>query len=618
MARVFQTGLEQSPICGDLSRLILSAPWLFAQILRIQQDEKPMPPFSKGELHMKLLLNLLVAILLTCLCAWPQASTGTVSGTVYDQSGAVIPNAQVVLISTGTNVSIPSRTNEAGRYYIPGITPGAYKISVEFPGMKKYEGALTVQVQQSIVIDPILTPGDTTAVIDVTDITPMVSADSATVGHVLERERVEQLPIGRRDLKVLLAVMPEIENVRAFGAPEGSMEFVLDGAPTINRRWGNHATMQGMLDSIQEFKVETNASSAKYSRPATVVMSTKSGTNQFHGSAFETHRNSGFGVARKREQSNAKPPQLIRNEFGLSAGGPVYLPKVYDGKNRTFWFVGWEATRTVQGTTQNFGVPTMAMRQGDFSGLKLSDGTTPVLYDPWTTGSKENNYDRMPFNDGGVFNKIPISRLSPLAKYLYSITPEPTTADNPLVASNWYGEFRNRSRGYNLSTRIDHHFSERDRVYVRYSQNNSNSRSPFSSMTMLNDATGWTRGAVPTKTLSANYVRTISPTFFNELNVSGYYNKYYNEPPVIAPPSGSTWQEYLGLPNPFNSQYFPMLQSLGIGSYSFRNNAPQNYRAAYVVIEDNATKLLGKHELQFGFRYRYNQSNQFPQQWQVS
>ncbi len=98
-------------------------------------------------------------------------------------------------------------------------------------------------------------------------------------------------------------------------------------------------------------------------------------------------------------------------------------------------------------------------------------------------------------------------------------------------------------------------------------------------------------------------------------NVSGYYNKYYNEPPVIAPPSGATWQEYLGLPNPFNSQYFPMLQSLGIGSYSFRNNAPQNYRAAYVVMEDNATKLFGKHELQFGFHYRYNQSNQFPQQW---
>jgi len=547
-----------------------------------------------------------------CLAA---GQHGHLSGTVRDQSGAVIPNAPVLLTNTGTNVSIPGRTNEAGRYYFPGVIPGSYKLSVEFPGMRKYEAALTVQVQQSVVIDPVLVPGETTTTIEVTDVTPVVTVDNATVAHVLERERVEQLPINGRGLKILLGTLPEIENVRAFGAPEGSMEFVLDGAPSINRRWGNHATMQGMLDSIQEFKVETNASSAKYSRPVTLVMSTKSGTNEFHGTAFETHRNSAFGVARRREQYFDKPPQLIRNEYGLSGGGPVYLPKIYDGRNRTFWFVAWEGARLVQGTNQNFGVPTMAMRQGDFSDLVLSDGTRPVLYDPWSTGTKEENYARVPFSDGGVLNKIPLSRLSPVAKYLFSITPEPTTADNPLVRSNWYGIFKSTSASYNLSMRFDHHFSERDQVYVRWSQNNSNSRTPFSYQTMLNDATGWSYGSAPTKTLSFNYVRTISPTFFNELNVSGYYNKYFNEPPVIAPPSGSTWQEYLGLPNPFNSQYFPMFQSLGISNYAFRNNAPQNYRAAYIVLEDNATKLVGKHELQFGFHVRYNQSNQLPQQW---
>jgi hypothetical protein len=205
--------------------------------------------------------------------------------------------------------------------------------------------------------------------------------------------------------------------------------------------------------------------------------------------------------------------------------------------------------------------------------------------------------------------------MSPLAKYLYSVTPAPTTADNPLVASNWFGVFKQWSKGANFSTRVDHRFSDLDNIYVRYSQSISRGRSPFGTLVALNDATGWTRSDVPTKTLSANYVRTLTPTFFNELNVSGYYNEYYNEPPVIVPPSGSTWQEYLGLPNPFNSTYFPMLQSTGVGSYTFRNNAPQNYHAAHVVVEDNATKLLEKHQLEFGFHYRYNQSNQFPQQW---
>lgn len=314
--------------------------------------------------------------------------------------------------------------------------------------------------------------------------------------------------------------------------------------------------------TFQEFRVETNASSARYSRPATVVMSTKSGTNSFHGTAFETHRNSGFGVARKREQDNSRPAKLIRNEFGVSAGGPVMMPG-YDGRNRTFWFAAWEASRTIQETNQAYRVPTMAMREGDFSALRLSDGTTPVLYDPWSTGTKEDNYRRLPFSDGGVMNKIPANRLSPLAKYLFSITPAPTTAANPVVADNWYGVFKAPSRSFNVSTRIDHRFSD----------------------------------------------------FFNELNVSGYYNTYDSRPPVMAPPSGATWQEYLGLPNPFGSSYFPMLESLGLGSYAFRNNAPQIYRAAYLVVDDNATRLVGKHELQFGWHYRYNQSNQFPQQW---
>jgi hypothetical protein len=145
---------------------------------------------------------------LTGICAWPQASTGTVSGTVRDQSGAVIPNAPVVITNAGTNVGIPGRTNEAGRYFFPGITPGSYRIAVEFPGMKKYEGSFTVQVQQSVVIDPVLTPGETSTTVEVTDVTPVVTVDNAAVGHVLERQRVEQLPINGRGLKTLLGTLP--------------------------------------------------------------------------------------------------------------------------------------------------------------------------------------------------------------------------------------------------------------------------------------------------------------------------------------------------------------------------------------------------------------------------
>jgi len=131
--------------------------------------------------------------------------------------------------------------------------------------------------------------------------------------------------------------------------------------------------------------VETNVSSAKLPRPTTVIMSTKGGTNQVHGSAFETHRNNGIGKARTRTDFYEKPPPLIRNEYGVSAGAPVYLPGVYNGKNRTFWFFAFEGHRNVQAVTKGYSLPTQAMRNGDFRGLVDSQGRLRKIYDPWTT-----------------------------------------------------------------------------------------------------------------------------------------------------------------------------------------------------------------------------------------
>lgn len=211
---------------------------------------------------MKSILISLTVLVLVATCAWPQASTGRVSGTVYDPTGAVIPDAPVVVTNVATNVSIPARTNEAGRFFIPGITPGSYRLSVEFSGMKKYEGTFTVQVQQSVVIDPVLVPGDTTTQVEVRAMVPMITVDSPVVGQTLERERIEQLPVNGRGLKTLLAVIPEMDDMRAFGAPEGATEFVLDGAATVVQRWSNHSTLSGMLDTIQELRLDSNATSS--------------------------------------------------------------------------------------------------------------------------------------------------------------------------------------------------------------------------------------------------------------------------------------------------------------------------------------------------------------------
>ncbi len=327
-----------------------------------------------------LLLGLLVP--LPCL---PQASTGSVSGLVRDQTGAVIPNATVSLTNTATNVTQKTATNEAGLYRFPGVLPGQYRLTVEAPGMQKFEATLTVQVQQSDVVDVVLRVGTAVAQVVVEDVTPLVAVDSPTLGRVLERLRIEQLPINGRFVQTLLQTVPGMEGTRAWGLREGSHEMVLDGAPMSDRLWGGTIRRPPGLDTIQEFKVENNASSAKFTRPTTIVLSTRSGSNEFHGSLFETHRNNAIGKARRRQDFYRKPPQLIRNEFGASAGGPVRIPKVYDGRNRTFWFPSYEGYRNVNPSTWNGSVPTEAMRRGDFRGPVDAQGRLYRIYDPYST-----------------------------------------------------------------------------------------------------------------------------------------------------------------------------------------------------------------------------------------
>jgi hypothetical protein len=229
--------------------------------------------------------------------------------------------------------------------------PGAYRLTVEAPGLQTFEATLTVQVQQSAVVDATLRPAQIASSVEVKDVTPILTVDSPTLGHVLERQRIEQLPINGRSLTNLMVTVPGMEGNRAYGEREGSQEFVLDGSAMTERNNGGTIKRLPGLDTIQEFKVENNGSSAKFTRPTTVIMSTKSGTNDLHGAAFETNRNNAIGKARQRQDNYSKAPQLNRNEFGASVGGPVFLPKLYNGRNRTFWFFAYEGFRNIAPST---------------------------------------------------------------------------------------------------------------------------------------------------------------------------------------------------------------------------------------------------------------------------
>jgi hypothetical protein len=556
----------------------------------------------------------LIAAILLVSPAWPQASTATVSGTVRDQSSAVIPNASVTLTNTATGVGSRTVTNAAGFYIFAGVVPGPYDLLVEAPGMQKFEGKLTVQVQQSAVVDAALRVGQTTTEVSVRDVTPLLTVDNPTLSHVLERERIEQLPINGRFITALLQTVAGLEeeteydsvSTRGFGMRRGSTEFVLDGAATTDRLMGGVFRRPAGLDTIQEFKVETNVSSARLARPTTVILSTKSGTNELHGSAFHTHRNNGIGKARTRTDFYDKPPQLVRNEFGVSAGAPVILPKLYNGKNRTFWFFAYEGHRNMAAITRNFRLPTEAMRKGDFRNLLDSQGRQIKVYDPWTTNPA--TWERQQISYNGQLNMIDPARLSPLGKFLFDITPSPTFPDvNPMVADNFFGPQPNRRRDWTITTRFDHRFSENDQFYGRYTQGKYHLFQQFYSVTALNNVGGTVTRTAPNKAVAGSWVRTFSPTFFNEVLVSASSEKWYSgtgEP-------DAQWSKQIGIPNPLSIPGWPSLQ---LGLWSFTTENTQTTPFAFYIVDDNATKIVGRHELQFGFHFRSDKLDTLPEQ----
>jgi len=552
-----------------------------------------------------------VVLLIGSGIAWPQGSTTTVRGNVRDQSDASVVSAAVSLTNTATGITVKTTTNETGFYIFPAVLPATYRLTAEAPGFQIFEAIVTVQVQQASVVNPVLKVGQTSTQVEVIDATPVLTVDSPALGHVLERRRIEQLPINGRNLITLLQTVPGMEGTRAYGLRQGSQEIVLDGSATSERVYGGTQRRPPGLDTIQEFKVENNGSSAKFTRPTTVIVSTKSGTNQLHGSLFETHRNNALGKARQRQDFYSKPPQLIRNEYGGSMGGPVLLPKIYDGRNKTFWFFAYEGLRNVAPSTLGFQVPTVEMRNGDFRGLVDGQGRQIRVYDPYTTNPQTWAREQVSFR--GQPNVIDPARISPLGKYLFSITPLPTQPEvNPLLGNNWFGPVPNRSRQWTSTLRFDHRFSEKDQFFIRYTSGDTNTFQQKFTQPMLNNAPGTVYILSPNKSLAASWIRNISPTFFNELLVSGNRETYFlgtGEP-------GVKYADQLGLPNPLNVPGWPGLYDTGLGNYYFETDNTQGYGVFYGIVDNNATKIKGKHELQFGFHYRYDQLNVLPDQQQ--
>ncbi len=236
--------------------------------------------------------------------------------------------------------------------------------------MKKYEATVTLQNAQVLILNPQLSVGDLAEKVVVTaETVQLATYDSGTVSTQLDSSRIDQLPQnGRNMLGLAQKTVPGLEanGTRANGLMQEAMEYSQDGAPMTNRNFGGEAnSAQATLpdpDAVQEARFETLNSSAQFATPATVILTTKSGANSFHGSFFETARNNYFGIARARQNpANFAAPHLVRNEFGGSIGGPILIPKLYDGRNKSFFFYAYERFSLRQASNQLVRVPTVAM-----------------------------------------------------------------------------------------------------------------------------------------------------------------------------------------------------------------------------------------------------------------
>lgn len=572
---------------------------------------------SSAPLRKKLFFLTLLAVLgLMPAGLFAQSGAGSIQGTVQDATAAVIPNCSIHVVNKATNVSTDTTSNSSGFYSVPGLFAGTYILTYSAPGMKTQENVVTLQNAQVAVMNVQLIIGEVSEKVVVTGETlQLATYDSGTVSTQLDTNRIDQLPQnGRNLLGLAQATVPGLEanGTRANGLMQEGMEYSQDGAPMTNRNFGGEAnTAQSTLpdpDAVQEAKFETLNSSAQFATPATVILTTKSGTNTFHGTLFETARNNYFGIAKARQNpATFAAPHLVRNEFGGSVGGPIFIPKLYNGRNKSFFFFAYERFSLRQASNQLVTVPTVAMRNGDFSGLVNSAGILQQLYDPMTTQGAADNYARLPF----VNNQIPMTRISPLAKTLYAATPLPQTADNPLINSNFNAVNNITQTVPNITFRVDHAFNESNRAYIRFTDINQDQQAlrnyPANSPANVEGgglpagATGYQR--IPVRTISGaiGYSKVFSSTFFSETIYSMQWQRMYVEGNQA---SQANYEKQLGLPNNFGQTGFP---SIGPNLLMPYGGSQWNYGMSQrlTTIDENLNKIWGKHQFAFGGRWRH-------------
>ena len=559
---------------------------------------------------------LAVVALMVVAAAAAMAQTGdgaTLVGTVKDATGAVVAGAKLKAVNTATNYVSETSTNAEGGYYVPFLPPGNYRVTVEAPGFKGFvRDGLILMAFDVPRVDIVLEVGAQTESVTVSGSTPLLNTENATSDYVLPADVITQVSGLMKRTVYLMEYMPGIIDVQSQagyhidGQAQNSMGFTLDGITsktpyngTVNQVDG---VVQASTDAMEEVKVLTAGVSAEFGHTSggSVKMVYKSGTNSLHAS-FEDRYLNGSWVARDYLTQNPIPSNepWYYETFDLVVSGPVVIPKIYNGRNKTFWLsdyaINHEHTIYEETTT----VPTAAMLAGNFSFPEAAalGGGLPI-YDPASTTLNGSTYTRTLFPG----NIIPQNRFDPVAvKYLalgiwqapnQPGTPTRTGPTNNLLAiESPRVLYRDR-----WDEKIDHQFNPSHKIFFRYSQYHNRGtngddfgKTEFNSSEFINPVDD-TNGV-----LSDTYI--FSPKMFNELQV-GYNRRANSTPPRPTPPAGETnWSAALGLPGVVADglPYFNI--GYGIGAMNNSREVGEDH-----VLQDNLTRLEGRHSLKMGYQ----------------
>lgn len=565
--------------------------------------------------------------------AHAQVTTGTIVGTVKDAQGAAVPGAAVTISNQGQGTASTHATDADGSFNAPFLIPGVYDVTIELAGFRKHvHRGVVLQVNQRARVDVALEIGGLTESTEVIGLAPLTRTDSAEMGEVIDERAVRELPLNGRNFATLVYLAPGVtpgqagenlsgastfnprgaSNFNALGSQANTNAWLVDGIDN-NEYTFNTVIVQPTVESVREFKVLTGTFSAEFGRGAGVVsVSTKSGSNEWHGTAFEYFRDERFDAKNFFALPTAGKAPLERHQFGGAVSGPI-------AKNKTFFFFDYAGIKEERGQVFVNTVPTAAMRRGDFSDYRDRNGNLILIYDPLTTAPNPNGTGviRQPFPG----NVIPQDRLDQVGLNVASIYPLP---NGPGAFDNYTSTVNRSVRDHSFTARLDHRASDRDSFFVRFSYEKYKLDAPqgqaacclptpseaAAQFDLGPFVAGIQNTRLTTQGAAINWTHLFGPTMVNEMRV-GYAK---TNPETLQSDYGHDAATSLGIQGINISEATTGLPNIGIGAAPGQTGdvtgisggpafLPVNPAQIHYQLENTLSWVAGRHSLKSGYRF---------------